>query len=65
MMGHWSDGILKTRVWRNEICFYMDGSDQKIKSDDYPLFDPQYSIFLSDSEALRAGGHHSIIPWII
>jgi hypothetical protein len=51
MMGHWSDGIMKTCVWRNEICFYMDGTDQKIKSDDHPLSDPQYSIFLSEPEA--------------
>jgi len=25
-------------IWRNEIYFYMDGTEQEIKSDHHPLF---------------------------
>jgi hypothetical protein len=63
-MGYWNNGmskirlwrvrILKTRVWRNEIYFYLDGTDQKIKSDHHPLLIPNIPFF-----------HHSIIPWVI
>ena len=37
MMEYWSDGILKTRVWRNYICFYLNGTVPKIKSDHNPI----------------------------
>ena len=54
MMEHWNVGILKNRVWWNVSCFYMDGTDQIIKSDHHPLLIPNIPFF-----------HHSIIPWII
>jgi hypothetical protein len=42
---HWNVGILKTRAWRNEICFYMNGTEQKIKSDHHQLWLPIFHIF--------------------
>jgi hypothetical protein len=53
-MEFWNVGILKTHVWRHEIYFYIDGTDQKIKSDHHPLLIPNIPFF-----------HHSIIPWVI
>ena len=47
-MGYWNAGIL---VQRDEICFYMDGTDKNIKSNHYPLFVPDIPFF-----------HHSINP---
>jgi len=32
MMEYWSDGMMMTRVRWNDICFYLNGSVQKIKS---------------------------------
>jgi hypothetical protein len=52
MMEYWNVGILKIRVWLNEIYFYMEGMDQKIKSDHHPFLIPNIPFF-----------HHSIIPW--
>jgi len=45
-MAYWSVGLLKTRAWWNEICFYMDGSEQKIESDHHLLIRyVQYPVF--------------------
>jgi len=41
-------------VYWNEIHFYMDDIDQKIKSEHHPLFIPTIPSF-----------HHSIIPLVI
>jgi hypothetical protein len=35
-------------VWRNEIYFYMDDTDQKLKSGHHPLFIPNIPIYLSE-----------------
>jgi hypothetical protein len=45
----------------------MDETIQKIHSDQHPLLIRfnQSAIFLSDPQALRAGGHHSIIPFVV
>jgi hypothetical protein len=53
-MGYWNVGILKNRVWRNEIYFNIDGTDKKLKSRHHPLFIPNIPIF-----------HHSIVPLVI
>jgi len=53
-MEYWNVGILKSRVWWDEIYFSIDGTDQKIKSDHHLLFIPNIPFF-----------HHSIIPWVI
>jgi len=50
----WKDGMLGYWVWRNEIYFYIDGADQKIKSDHVPLFTPNIPFF-----------HYSNIPWVM
>jgi len=51
MMEYWNVGILKIHVWLNKIYFYMEGMDQKIKSDHHPFLIPNIPFF-----------HHSIIP---
>jgi hypothetical protein len=67
MMEHWNVGILER--WNigfggmRSVLYGWHGSENKIRSSS--AFYAQYSIFLSDPEALRAGGRHSIIPWII
>jgi len=53
-VGYWNNGMLEDWVWRNEICFYMDGTDQKIKSDHHPFLIPNIPFF-----------HHSTIPLVI
>jgi len=53
-MGYWNNGILEYWVWRNESYFYMDDTDQKLKSGHHPLLIPNIPIF-----------HHSIIPLVI
>jgi hypothetical protein len=53
-MEYWNVGILKTSVWPNKIYFYVDGADQKIKSDHHPLFIPNIPFF-----------HDSNIPWVM
>ena len=50
-MGYWNIGMLEYWVWRIEIYFYMDDTDQKLKSGHHPLFIPIIPFF-----------HHSIIP---
>jgi hypothetical protein len=45
MMEYWSDGILKTRVRRNDICFYLDDTVQKIKTVHNPLLIPKIPLF--------------------
>jgi hypothetical protein len=50
-LGYWNIGMLEYRVWRIEIYFYMDDTDQKLKSGHYPLFIPTIPFF-----------HHSINP---
>jgi hypothetical protein len=47
-------GIMEYWVCRNEICFYMGGTDQKIKSGSHPFLIPNIPFF-----------HHSTIPWAI
>ena len=54
MMEGWNNGILEYWVWRNAIYFYVDNTDQKLKSDHHPLFIPNIPIF-----------QHSIIPLVI
>jgi len=39
-MGCWNNGMLEYWVWRNEIGFYMDDTNQKMKSDQQPLVIP-------------------------
>jgi hypothetical protein len=41
-------------VWQNEIDFYLDDTDQELKSVHHPLFTPNIPFF-----------HHSIIPLVI
>ena len=50
----WVTGILEYWVWRIEIYFFMDDTDQKLKSGRHPLFIPIIPFF-----------HHSIIPLVI
>jgi hypothetical protein len=50
--GYWNNGMLDYWVLRNEICFYMDGADQKIKLDHHPFLIPNFPFF-----------HYSNIPW--
>jgi len=45
MMEYWSDGMMKTHVWRDDICFYLNGAVQKIKSDHHPLLIPKIPLF--------------------
>jgi hypothetical protein len=47
-MRYWNVGML---VWRYEIYFNLDDTDQKLKSGHHPLFIPNIPFF-----------HHSIIP---
>jgi hypothetical protein len=44
-MGHWNNGMLEYWVWRNEIYFYIDGPDRKVKSGHHPLFIPNIPFF--------------------
>jgi hypothetical protein len=44
-MGYWNNGILEYWVWRNEIYFYKDVIDQKLKSEHHPLFIPNIPFF--------------------
>jgi len=53
-MGYWNNGMLEYWVWRNEIYFYIDDADQKLKLGHHPLFIPNIPFF-----------HHSIIPLVI
>ena len=53
-MGCWNNGILEYWVWRNDIYFYMEDTDQELKSGYHPFFIPNIPIF-----------QHSIIPLII
>jgi len=53
-MGCWNNGILEYWVRRNDICFYLEYTDQKLKSGHHPLFIPNIPIF-----------QHSIIPLVI
>jgi len=53
-MGCWNNGILEYWVWRNEIYFYVDNTDQNLKSGHHPLSIPNIPIF-----------QHSIIPLVI
>jgi hypothetical protein len=41
----WNTGMMKTRVWRNDICFYLNGTVQKIKSDHHPLLIAKIALF--------------------
>ena len=41
-------------VWRNEIYFYIDGTDQKLKSRHHPLLIPNIPLF----HWLSNGKHH-------
>jgi hypothetical protein len=50
----WNTGMMEYWVWRKEIHFYIDGTDQKIKSDHHPFCNPNIPFF-----------HHSIIPLVI
>jgi hypothetical protein len=50
-LGYWNIGMLECWVWRIEAYFYMDDTDQKLKSDRHPLFIPIIPFF-----------QHSIIP---
>jgi hypothetical protein len=52
-MGYWNNGMLEYWVWRNEIYFYLDDYDQKLKSGHHPLFIPNIPYI-----------HHSIIPLV-
>jgi hypothetical protein len=47
----WGIGMLEYWIWRIEIYFYMDDTDQKLKSGHHPLFIPIIPFF-----------HYSIIP---
>ena len=53
-MGYWNNGVLEYWVGRNEICFYMDDMDPKIKSDCHPLLIPNIPFF-----------QDFIIPWVL
>jgi hypothetical protein len=46
--------MLEYWIWRNEIYFYIDDIDQKLKSEHHPLFIPNIPFF-----------HDSIIPLVI
>jgi len=46
--------MLEYWVWRNEIYFYPNGLDQKLKSRHHPLLIPNIPLF-----------HHSTIPLVI
>jgi hypothetical protein len=48
-MGYWNDGILGLA---DEVYFYIDDTDQKLKSGHHPIIIPNIPFF-----------HHSIIPW--
>ena len=50
-MGYWNIGMLEYWVWRIEIYFYMDDTDQKLKSGHHPLFIPNIP-FISPSRRL-------------
>jgi len=50
-MGYWNNGMLEYWIWRNEIYFYIDDIDQKLKSEHHPLFIPNIPFF-----------HHSNFP---
>jgi hypothetical protein len=52
-MGYWKNGMLEYWVWWNEIYFYIDGTDQKLKSGHHPLLSTNIPFF-----------HHSIIPLV-
>ena len=47
----WNIGMLEYWVWRIEIYFYMDDTDQKLKSGHHPLFIPNIP-FISPSRRL-------------
>jgi hypothetical protein len=73
-MEYWNVGIL---VKLNEIYFYMDGTDQKIKSDHPPLLMSNIPFFspirrLSEPEAISPvfhgssdGNHHPFSKMIL
>jgi hypothetical protein len=44
-MEYWSDGMMKTRVWRNDIGYYLNGAVHKINSDHNPLLIPKIPLF--------------------
>jgi hypothetical protein len=53
----WGIGIME--CWNigfggRRSVFYMDGTEQKIKTDSHPLLIPNIPFF-----------HHSIIPWVV
>jgi hypothetical protein len=50
-LDYWNIGMLEYWVWRIEIYFHMDDTDQNLKSGHHPLFIPIVPFF-----------HHSIIP---
>jgi len=59
---YWNVGVLKTCVWRNEICFYIDGTEQNIKSDHHLLLISNIPFF-SDPPALRIGSWGELKAW--
>ncbi len=36
----WNNGMMECWVWRTTIYFYMDGMDQKVKSDHNQILNP-------------------------
>jgi hypothetical protein len=53
-MVSWNNGMSEYWVWRNEIYFYLDDTDQDFISGHHPLFIPTIPFF-----------HHSIVPLVI
>jgi hypothetical protein len=48
--------MLEYWVWLNEIYFYMEGMDQKIKSDHHPFLIPNIPFFQYSIIPLFRGG---------